>query len=108
MSRSALVWTAVVVLVGVVGVGIADVLAPDPVPVAGAIDLSGEAPPVRPTLDGFFVVPPRVVDFREDADDDSDDEPAVTPGVPSQDDSPDDSPDDLPDDTPDDTPDDDD
>jgi hypothetical protein len=112
MSRSALAWIAALALLAVAGVGVSESLSPEPVPIATPIDLSGEAPPARPALDGFFVVPPRVVDFREDDEEEGTAVGAPSDGSPgatgtSPDDSPDDTPDidDTPDDSPDDTPD---
>lgn len=101
-------------------------LYPDPVPVAGAVQLTGTAVPATgSTSDGFFIVPPRVVDFSDldpddlddDLGDDDDDEHApflIRPIAPvaslDDDDAPDDSDgrtgngDDSPDDSPDDDP----
>ncbi len=65
----------VVSLVAVTLVAIDALFDTDPVPVAGAVELTGTAPPASPPAAGFFVVPSRVVDFRESdstGDDDSD------------------------------------
>ena len=128
-----LAWIAVVALVGLLAFAVGKLLDSDSVPVAGAVELIGTAPTDRPLPEGFFIVPPRVVDFRGDPDggDDSSGPPSPSDagdgtGVrPSEDDdgvadadddgeadaepdvSPDDSPDDR-DDDPDDSVDDDD
>ena len=107
-------------------------LYPAPVPVAGAVQLTGTAVPATgSTSDGFFIVPPRVVDFSDfdpddldddlgDDDDHEDGSSLIRPIAPvaslDDDDAPDDSdgrsgngngsPDDSPDDDPDDSPDD--
>lgn len=44
----------------------ADALGPESVPVATAVELHGEAPESGPPPAGFFIVPPRVIDMRDD------------------------------------------
>ena len=112
-----LAWISVVVLAGITSLLAADLLDPDPVPIARAVELTGTVPTDRPAPDGFFIVPPRVVDFRDDQEesDESDDSSDTTgssvpenslddasqgPGDSDADDDPedddaDDSPDDL-------------
>ena len=64
-----LAWIAFVALAGLISFLVGDLLNPVAVPVAQAVELSGTAPADRPPPEGFFIVPPRVVDFRDDADD---------------------------------------
>lgn len=93
-----LVLVAIVALTGVMAFVVEDLLNPDSVPVARAVELSGVAPEPSPAAEGFFVVPPRVVDFSLDGGDDdgsaepSGDDATASTTVPSSD--PDDSPDD--------------
>lgn len=103
-----LAWIAIVALAGVTVFVAGDLLDPESVPVAQAVELTGTVPADRPPREGFFVVPPRVVDFRDDAagpsdpseaedspddqDDDGRDEDVPDEGA--ADASPDDSPDD--------------
>lgn len=96
-----LVFVAVVALAGLATFVASDLLEPQAVPVATAIELSGTAPATGPPIDGFFIVPPRVVDFRELSDDDSagdDDQSPVELGGDDPDDSFDDSDDSFDDD----------
>lgn len=57
---------ALVVLVAFGAFAAADALGPESVPVASAVELHGEAPESGPPPAGFFIVPPRVVDMRDD------------------------------------------
>lgn len=85
-----LAWIAIVALAGVTVFVAGDLLDPESVPVAQAVELTGTVPADRPPREGFFVVPPRVVDFRDDA---------AGPSDPSEaEDSPDDGSDDQDDD----------
>lgn len=67
-----LAWIAVVALAGLVPFLVGDLVNPVAVPVAQAVELTGTAPADRPPPEGFFIVPPRIVDFRDDADGDDD------------------------------------
>ena len=69
-----LAFAAVVALAGLATFVVSDLLEPEAVPVAGVIELSGTAPATGPPVENFFVVPPRVVDFRDPSDDDPADE----------------------------------
>ena len=64
-----LAWIAIVALAGITTFVVGDLLDPESVPVAQAVELSGTAPGESPPLEGFFIVPPRVVDFRNDPED---------------------------------------
>ena len=85
---------ALVVVTTYAAVGLLDA---EPVPIAPVVELSGTAPQPRPPSDGFFIVPPQVVDFS-DPDDDSQVVGDDIPDGDDVDDSVDDSPDDSPDD----------
>ena len=93
-------WIVVVALVVVTTYAAVGLLDGEPVPIAPSVELSGTAIQPRPPSDGFFIVPPQVVDFSDSGDvsqpaDDSPEENDVTqPVTDSVDDSPDDSPDD--------------
>lgn len=69
-----LAWIAIFALAGITSLVVGDLLNPESVPVAQAVELTGTAPTDRPPPEGFFIVPPRVVDFRhaDDSDDSSD------------------------------------
>lgn len=67
MNRLTLI--AVVALLGLAAFVVGDLLDPETVPVAEAVELTGTAPEEGPARDGFFIVPPPVVDFRERSDD---------------------------------------
>jgi len=70
-----LAWIAVVALGGLTAFVVNDLLDPGFVPVAQSVELSGSAPEAGPPREGFFVVPPRVIDFREQGADRTDDDP---------------------------------
>lgn len=57
---------ALVVLVAFGAFAATDALGPESVPVASAVELHGEAPESGPPPSGFFIVPPRVIDMRDD------------------------------------------
>lgn len=69
-----LAFVAVIALVGLAAFVVSDLLEPEVVPIAGVIELSGTAPATGPPDEGFFIVPPRVVDFRDPSDDDPGDD----------------------------------
>ncbi|HVR31842.1 MAG TPA: hypothetical protein VMS74_03935 [Acidimicrobiia bacterium] len=96
-----LAFVSVIALAGLATFVVSDLLEPEAVPVAGVIELSGTAPATSPPAEGFFIVPPRVVDFREPSDDDSagdDDQSPAEIGGDNPDDSLDDSDDSFDDD----------
>lgn len=55
-----------VVLVAFGAFAAADALGPESVPVADAVELHGEVPESGPPPSGFFIVPPQVIDMRDD------------------------------------------
>lgn len=94
-------WITVVALVAVTTYAAVGLLEAKSVPVASVVELSGTAPQPRQPSDGFFIVPPQVVDFSDvddlsrGRDDDSPDDDDVSRAA---DDTIDDGPDDSPDD----------
>lgn len=71
-----LAWIAILALAGITSFVVGDLLDPESIPVAQAVELSGTAPVDRPPPEGFFIVPPRVVDFRDDAEDGDSSDPS--------------------------------
>lgn len=58
--------SVLVALVAFGAVAAAEALGPESVPVADTVELHGEVPESGPPPSGFFIVPPRVIDMRDD------------------------------------------
>lgn len=68
-------WVVLFAFAGVAAYLAGDLLYPDPVPVANAVRLTGTTvPTAEAPREGYFIVPPRVVDFRNFDLDDLDDD----------------------------------
>lgn len=77
MNRYALI--ASIAVLGLAAFVVDDLLGPETVPVAEAVELTGTAPADGPPRDGFFIVPPPVVDFREPSQEDVVDDEMAQP-----------------------------